>query len=146
MADHSAAVGSHDLIDVQGLAAPEPRGEEAAWYARCRDRLLSFHRCDGCSAAVFPPRSVCPLCGSTDLHWEDAAGSGTVYSFTIQRRAARPGMPEPAVIALIDVDEGFRYLSRLVCDPATVHIGMTVDVRFAAADDGTTIVPVFVPS
>ena len=65
-----------DLIEVEGLEAPDARGEEAAWFERCRERRLSFHRCTACSSAIFPPRAVCPVCGSTALEWEDAAGAG----------------------------------------------------------------------
>ena len=34
---------------------------------------------------VFPPRAICPHCGSTDLRWQAASGAGTVHSTTVVR-------------------------------------------------------------
>ena len=66
-----------------------------------------------------------------------------MYSYTVQRRRARPEMPESSVVALIDVDEGFRIMTRLVCEPDQAAIGMPVAVAFT--DAGGAVVPVFIP-
>jgi len=131
------------LMDVPGMVAPDARGEEATWFEHCRQRRLTFHRCGSCSAVLFPPRGACPACGGTDLRWEDSAGHGRVYSYTVQRRRVRPEMPESSVVALIDVDEGFRIMTRLVCEPDQAAIGMQVAVAFT--DAGGAVVPVFIP-
>jgi uncharacterized OB-fold protein len=78
--------------------------------------------------AIFYPR-VLP-----GLEWRESAGKGTVYSAT----TIRPRDGEPRGVALIDLDEGFRMMSRVIADD--VRIGMRVQVGF---DDG---VPVFVPA
>ena len=85
---------------------------------------------------VFPPRLVAPGSGGP-LHWRESAGAGTVYATTVVRRRGE----EPRNIVLVDLDEGFRMMSRVEgVAPEEVAIGMRVQVRFA---DGT---PVFTPA
>lgn len=143
-AEDAIAIDDALAIAVAGLAAPDARGEESAWFDRLRSGRLSFLRCGVCASAVFPPRPRCPECGGSALDWEDASGRGVVYSFTVQRRRTRPDMPEPSVMALVDLVEGPRLLTRVETEPATVRIGMDVMVRFATVDG--TVVPVFVPA
>jgi hypothetical protein len=60
--------------------------------------------------------------------WRVSAGRGTVYSATVVRRPDEP----PASVVLVDLDEGFRMMSRVVgMAPEAVTIGLRVQVRFA---------------
>jgi uncharacterized protein len=101
---------------------------------------LSFQRCSGCGEAVFYPRVVCPVCGGADLAWETSAGRGTIYATTaVYRRDA-----DPYNVVLVDVEEGFRMMSRVEEVPAErVEVGMRVMLRVAR--EGDDPVPVFVP-
>ena len=102
-------------------------------------------RCDACDARSFPLRVVCPACGSTSTSDEAVTGSGTVYSYTVQHRRQRPEVPIPNVVALVELTEGPRVLTRLeLVEPDDVHIGMAVEARFARC--GEFGAPVFVPS
>jgi uncharacterized OB-fold protein len=146
-------MGVSDLIEVGALVAPDARGEEAEWFARCAERRLTFQRCEACAAVVFPPRGACPTCGGVRLSVQDSAGLGAVYSYTIQRRATRPDMADDTVFALIDLDEGFRMLSVVVEPAEAARVGQRVELRFAAcapragaASDRAALVPVFVPA
>lgn len=66
--------------------------------------------------------------------WRVSAGRGTVHATTTMRR---PGA-DPQDLSLVELDEGFRMMSRVVgCAPEDVAIGMRVQVAF---EDG---VPVF---
>jgi hypothetical protein len=68
--------------------------------------------------------------------WRVSAGRGAVYATTVVHRRDEP----PANVALIDLDEGFRMMSRVEgVEPDEVLIGMRVRVRFDQS------VPVFVP-
>lgn len=49
---------------------------------------------------------------------------------------------EPYAVAIVELPEGVRIFSRIVADPASVHIGMPVRVEFAQLPDGF-IFPVF---
>ena len=59
--------------------------------------------------AVFYPRAVAPVTGSAKLDWKISKGLGTVYSTTVVYYKNEP----PLNVALIDLDEGFRMMSRV---------------------------------
>lgn len=118
------------------MTAPERprvalRGEEQTFYDHLRQRELVYHRCEACASVIFPLRTVCPSCGSERLVLERASGKGVVHSFTIQHRPAHPFFADqvPYVLALTDLEEGFRVLSS-VADSTTVTVGTPVVVVF----------------
>jgi uncharacterized protein len=94
---------------------------------------LGFQRCGDCSSAVFYPRVICPSCGGASLLWETSSGRGTVYATTsVYRRDV-----EPYNIALVDLAEGFRMMSRVEGLPTEkVEIGMKVTFAVHAGDEG----------
>jgi uncharacterized OB-fold protein len=84
---------------------------------------LGYQRCTACTAAVFYPRVLCPFCGSGALEWRESAGRGTVYATTAVHSRNR----DPRNVVLIDLDEGFRMMSRVEGVPAEeVEIGARV--------------------
>lgn len=120
---------------------PEGGGPPAEVYQRYLESgRLGFQRCGGCGAAVFYPRVLCPACGSSALEWETSTGRGVVYATTaVCRRDA-----DPYNVVLVDLDEGFRMMSRVEGVPAEgVEIGARVEIRVDRDEDGP--VPVFVP-
>ncbi|QIE89818.1 Zn-ribbon domain-containing OB-fold protein [Pseudomonas nitroreducens] len=78
----------------------------------------------------FYPRVLEPGTGCTDLEWVEASGLGCVYALTV----VRPKPPtEPYNVALIDLDEGPRLMSRVEGMPADqVSIGLRVKARIVA--------------
>ena len=107
----------------------------ASPHSRFRDGLamgvLLFQRCAQCESAVFPPRLVCPACGSQELVVAQSAGTGTVYSVTAVSRADGDAYP----VCLIDLDEGFRMMSTVVGTAADeVRIGQRVDFTPESGD------------
>ena len=91
--------------------------------------------------AVFYPRAVAPLTGGT-LEWRISKGLGTVYSTTVVYYRDE----QPLNVALIDVDEGFRLMSRVEdIDPLAVKIGMRVQFRVHPGDQKQPLYPVFTP-
>ncbi len=97
---------------------------------------LRYQHCPSCDAAVFYPRVLCPSCGSDSLQWKVSSGIGTVYSMTVVRASEGP-----RYVSLIDLDEGFRMMSRVEPDPAAASIGDRV--RFSVNRDGDRAVAVF---
>jgi uncharacterized OB-fold protein len=83
-----------------------------------------------------------PSTGSTNLEWVPASGRGTVYSTTVVRQ--KP--PElPYNVALIDLAEGPRMMSRVVgAPPGEVRIGRAV-IASIVTEEGEPLV-VFAPS
>jgi len=84
----------------------------------------------------FPPRLASPSGGL--LEWAETAGAGTVYSTTTVR--VRPPA-EPYNVALIDLAEGVRLMSRVEGIAAEdVTIGLPVRARIAEQDGGPVLV------
>jgi len=101
---------------------------------------LGFQRCRDCGEAVFYPRVLCPVCGSDALIWETSGGRGTVYATTAIHR--RNG--EPYNVALVDLEEGFRMMSRVEgIDAGEVAIGQRVRVIVREEEDGPVVVFMF---
>jgi uncharacterized protein len=103
---------------------------------------LAYQFSPDADAAVFYPRVICPITGSDNLQWRVSQGLGTVYATTV----VYPQKGEPYNVALIDVDEGFRMMSRVEdVAPLDVHIGLRVRFRPHPAEGDEPPYPVFVP-
>jgi uncharacterized OB-fold protein len=113
------------------------------YYEHCKKGELAFQVCTDDNTAVFFPRAVAPRTGSPNLEWRVSKGLGTVYSTTVVYYKNEP----PLNVALIDVDEGFRLMSRVEdIDPMQVKIGMRVKVRMHPGDEKQPPYPVFTPA
>jgi len=120
--------------------AKEDDGAPSEVYRRyLRNGELGFQRCDGCGVAVFYPRVLCPVCGSGALRWRTSSGRGVVYATTVvYRRDA-----EPYNVVLVDLEEGFRMMSRVEGVPAE-GVGIGQRVLFAARVEKDGPVAVFI--
>jgi hypothetical protein len=104
---------------------------------------FKIQHCGTCGAHVFYPRVACPQCGSPRLSWVSTCGLGTVYSTTVVRR--RPEAGGDLNVALIDLDEGVRMMSRVDgIEPEHVQIGMRVESMITSTPAGPLVV--FVPA
>ena len=113
------------------------------WAAGQLGRLL-LKLCRDCQRHHFFPRVICPHCHSLHVEWTDARGTGTIYSFTVARRPAGPAFKEdvPYAVALVELDEGPRMMTRILGDADAVRINMAVEVDFATLAD-TFALPFF---
>ncbi len=116
---------------------PESQGfQEAAAQGR-----FTIPRCSDCGRSHWYPRALCPFCFSDRITWQDSTGRGTVYSYTVMRRAK----PIYAV-AYVTLDVGPTMMTNIVgCDVDAIKIGMSVQAVFHPAGDGT-LVPMFKPA
>lgn len=90
--------------------------------------------------AVFYPRVICPYTGSENLEWRISKGLGTVHATTV----VHPAQGDPYNVCLIDVDEGFRLMSRVEdMDPMAVKIGLRVRFRAHHPGGDEAPIPVF---
>ncbi len=74
---------------------------------------------------------MCRACWSENLGWIRAAGTGTVWTFTVVSKPGHPAWEQdtPYVLALVELDEGPRMMTNIIdCDPATVHVGLRVQL------------------
>ncbi len=114
-------------------------GPQKQYFDSLAAGSFRIQRCEACSQHVFYPRVQCPHCASDRLSWVEPSGLGRVYSATVFRRKATEGGDQP--IALIDLDEGVRMMSRVEnLDPAAVRIGMRVKARIATQDGAPLVV------
>ncbi len=104
--------------------------------------ILAFQRDAETGAAVFYPRVIAPRTGAA-LTWHHSAGLGTVHATTV----VHPQQGEPYNVALIDLDEGFRMMSRVEdIAPTAVRIGMRVRFRTHRPGGDEPPIPVFFPA
>jgi hypothetical protein len=117
------------------------------WDAAATGQLV-LPRCGSCGRLFWYPRGACPHCASTDVQWQPSDGHGTVYSFSVVRRAAGAwAEATPYVLAYITLAEQITLVANIVdCEPTAVAVGMSVTAVFEQADDGTSGVLRFVPT
>ena len=104
---------------------------------------LAYQFSPSANAAVFYPRVIAPKTGAADLEWRVSRGLGTVYATTV----VHPPQGTPYNVALIDMDEGFRLMSRVEdIAPTAVKIGMRVKFLPHPKAGDEPPYPVFTPA
>ncbi len=123
------------------IPAPQPHPDtQAFWEAAARGTLL-VKSCRACGERHHYPRALCPFCFSDATEWLTASGMGTIYSYSVMRRAQ-----PPYAIAYVTLDEGPTMLTNLVdCDLDALRIGQRVRLVFTPTDGGPPV-PTFTPA
>ena len=110
------------------------------WEAAARGELL-VKGCAACGQVHFYPRAICPFCGSDRTEWRRASGRGTVYSYSVMRRAE-----VPYAIAYVTLEEGPAMVTNIVdCDLDGIRIGQAVRVVWKPTEAGPPV-PAFTPA
>jgi uncharacterized OB-fold protein len=106
------------------------------FWEGCNAGRLLYQRCNRCDAAIFNPAHRCRQCTSDDLRWEESAGFGTIYSWTVCHRPMSPAFTVPYAPVIVDLDEGYQILSNVIgIPPEEVRVGLRVRVEFHAIGD-----------
>lgn len=114
----------------------------ATYIAHLRRGELGYQFSPSADQVVFYPRVIAPRTGAADLEWRISAGLGTVHATTVVH--AQGG--ETYNVCLVDVDEGFRMMSRVEdIPPRDVKIGMRVKFRVHTPEGDEDPYPVFTP-
>jgi hypothetical protein len=89
---------------------------------------LEAGKCDNCGYIAFPPRRVCPECGSRSFNTINLKPEGTIKTYTIIHVAAEEfALQTPFAVGIIETDEGARLTAQIVdCRPEDVSIGKRV--------------------
>jgi uncharacterized OB-fold protein len=127
---------------------PTIEPESQPFWDGAKEGRLMIQRCEACGSAQHYPRPFCASCWSDRVHWEEASGRGTLYTFsTVYMNDLPPFAGRvPYVAAAIDLEEGPRIMSNIVgVDPAELRVGMPVKVDFEALNEDVTA-PVFRPA
>ncbi len=119
---------------------------EGFWQATAEGRL-ALCRCTECGLWLQPPLERCRRCAGATA-FEEVAGTGTIYSFIVQRQPSVVGYQDaiPYVVALVELDEqtGLRLPTRIVgLEPEDVAVGMRVRAELVDLPGGDYKVPVF---
>lgn len=93
---------------------------------------LEAARCGGCGKVAYPPRRVCPSCGSEDWKAIRLSPHGKVVTSTVIHVPPTDFLMEaPYAMAVVETPEGARLMVQVVdCDPAEVKPGTEVTLEF----------------
>lgn len=132
----------------RALPGPLPELDELNrfFWVSGEDGTLRFQRCGDCGHWQHPPSVICPKCLSENIAPQAVSGLATVGAVTVNHQAWMPGMTEPYVIAIVELDEqpGLRLTTNIVgIEPDKVFIGQRIKVVFEHADD--VWLPLFIP-
>ena len=119
-------------------ALPELTPENTAFWTGGERGELRIAFCADCERAIHPPQVICPHCLSERVEPRAVAGSGTVYSFTVNHQPWLPDMEVPFALAVVDLDgaPGVRVTARVIeADPDSVRIGQRMQIAFRQVED-----------
>ncbi len=114
-----------------------------------RYRLIG-KKCIKCGFIIFPPRLICPECGSTELEDFKLSGKGKIYTYTVIAKGSGPSefddqqnMSGSYVVAVVKLEEGPLMVAQFTdCepDPEKLEIGMEVEavIRRLYEQEGIT--------
>lgn len=118
-----------------GEAAFEGAGPEATFRERLAAGVLALQHCGACGGVTAQPVVLCPDCGEPALSWRPASGRGRVHAVTVVRSG--PGAETPYCVALVDLEEGPRIMSRVEgLPPDQVRIGFAVTAEVVRPPEG----------
>lgn len=111
------------------------------WEAGGRGELV-VAKCGACSTYRMPPSPFCPACRTQEIVWEESAGRGTLYSYTITYQALVPGLAEsvPYAPAVVRLDDAPVLLPGLLVemDSDDIRIGMPLQTVWNPVEGGAT--------
>lgn len=123
------------------MSDPDTLSPRARYCAALEQGELAY-QIDADGRALFYPRVAAPAGYRGPLRWTTSAGLGTVYATT----HITPKGESAYNVALVDMDEGFRLMSRIESLPADqVTIGLRVRLRVHPAQGDDDPYPVFDP-
>jgi uncharacterized protein len=137
----------NDVRETQPLPEPVPSDFSLPFWEATKHHTLLLQYDPVAGRYQFFPRPASIFSGRRNLEWRAAAGTGSVYTFTIVHRAPLPAFAArtPYVVASIELDEGVRIMAQIVdCPAEDVRIGMRV--RLAWEPRGEYNVAVFAPA
>ena len=104
-----------------------------------RQGELRLQKCNACGELRHPPGPVCPTCHAMDRGHVVASGRGTIFSFLVHHAPQMPGRELPVTIALVELEEGVRFVADVRGNPEDLAIGDDVVVAWDQVDDELTL-------
>ena len=92
-------------------------------------------RCKSCNEIMFPLMQFCPKCGG-EVEKIELSSKGKLYSYTIAR-ISTPLFSPPYVIAIVELPEGLKILSRIDIDePDFEKLEIDMDLELTVGEVG----------
>ena len=93
---------------------------------------LEAGKCASCGYVCFPPRLICPRCGSREFAKTKLADSGKILTYTIIRVAPHQYVDQaPYAVGIAEQDDGVKLTAQIVdCNFEDLKIGMRVKIEF----------------
>jgi len=131
-------------FEIERLMPSPTQDTKPYWDGLLEGRIL-IQQCAGCDTYRHYPRPVCPECHSMKFDWRDAAGHGTVHSWSVSHHAFHPAFKKdlPTAYITVDLPEGVRLCAPLRGgDPADIAMGQALELgtELLAEDLATPVV------
>lgn len=113
------------MSEPRKIPAPQVTPETKPFWVAARNGKLLLKKCAACGETHYYPRAHCPFCFSDKTDWVESKGLGTIYSYSVMRRA------KPVyAIAYVALDEGVTVMSNIVdSDFDALKIGQKVRLK-----------------
>ena len=123
-----------------GLNRPLPievtKITEPFWEGLAAGEFL-VTKCESCGRNTFPPRAICPQCHGRKFAWHAVTGHGTLYSVSkIEQSPSVYGILSPIRVAVVDLAEGIRIVTRLLPGSAAVELDSEIQLVITKPPDG----------
>ncbi len=123
-----------------GIPTPRPTRRSQPYWEGCRRHQLLYQRCAECSSCGLGVASLCARCHAPSPLWEESAGLGTLYSWTVVWLPPDPSFRVPYAPAVIRLDEGVWMMSAVIgCEPEALREDLRLTVEFHPASDDVTL-------
>ena len=94
-------------------------------------------RCIDCDRLSFPPRAICPGCHCREFSWQPLCGRGILYAESkVQQSPPIYGILSPLRVAVVDLEEGIRMVTRLLPGTKPVRLDSEVELVITHHPDG----------
>ncbi len=127
---------------MKGIMYPKPLIDDDSrpFWEGVNNHKLMIQWCETCQKHIFYPRIICPHCYSEDVSWVEASGQGRIHSYTVVHRGIPPFNEQtPYVVAIVELNEGVRMISRIIGDREKIEIDKPVSVVYEKIDDDVTL-------
>ena len=118
---------------------------DSTYQAYLREGHLMGTRCTGCAEVYFPPRGICPACGSRALEWVELPREGRLAAFTVihvpPASLAAEGFDRdhPYCVGIVELENRMRASARIlgvdVRHPETIAIGLPLVLELPPAGE-----------
>lgn len=130
-------------MSIANRPLPRPTQITQPFWDAARAGRIDIPSCKKCNTLQFYPRAICTTCMHDEFDWKTCAGTGHIYTYTVNNRAANSYMKgkTPYVVAVVELDEGVRMMANIIeTQIEEVKIGAKVQVVFEPVSDDITLV------